>query len=70
MTKMKRVIPFLLSSLVVLPQVISAQEDQPNIVLVFMDNFGWGESVPTAVASFAVRLRPRSTGSLRHAGSV
>ena len=36
-------IPFLLSVLVFLPRVVSAQEDQPNIVLVFMDNFGWGE---------------------------
>jgi len=40
---MKRVIPFLFSFLVLLPQVVAAEETQPNIVLVFMDNFGWGE---------------------------
>jgi len=32
----------LLCSLVCLPTQVMAQ-DKPNIVLVFMDNFGWGE---------------------------
>ena len=29
--------------LCVVPQIVFAQAERPNIVLVFMDNFGWGE---------------------------
>jgi arylsulfatase len=34
---------FALLTLLLLPSTPLAQERQPNIVLVFMDNFGWGE---------------------------
>jgi len=34
----------------------ASAQDKPNIVLVFMDNFGWG----TVAVSSAVRRRPDS----------
>ncbi len=42
-----------------------AQGSKPNIVLVFMDNFGWGEpGFNGAVGSFGERRRRDSTGWL------
>ena len=35
--------------------------DKPNIVLVFMDNFGWGEPGFNGAALSAGRRRPDST---------
>jgi arylsulfatase len=40
---MKRVFILASFALAVAPLPTFAQEEQPNIVLVFMDNFGWGE---------------------------
>jgi len=40
---MRRVSVFALLPLLLLPSTALAQDRQPNIVLVFMDNFGWGE---------------------------
>jgi arylsulfatase len=40
---MKIVLILCAFALAVAPQPTFAQEEQPNIVLVFMDNFGWGE---------------------------
>ena len=34
--------PFIIAAFVFLPSAAQA-ENKPNIVLVFMDNFGWGE---------------------------
>jgi arylsulfatase len=40
---MKRALLFAAFAFAVAPQPTFAQEERPNIVLVFMDNFGWGE---------------------------
>ena len=48
-------------ALCVAPPTRFAQDEQPNIVLVFMDNFGWGELARTAAAS---------SGALRHPESM
>ena len=40
---MKLALTLLISVLCVGASPVSAQNDQPNVVLVFMDNFGWGE---------------------------
>ena len=40
---MKRVFILASFALAVAPLPTFAQEERPNIVLVFMDNFGWGE---------------------------
>ena len=40
---MRRASVFALLPLLLLPSTALAQDRQPNIVLVFMDNFGWGE---------------------------
>ena len=40
-----------------------AQQEKPNIVLIFMDNFGWGELGTYGAASYAVRRRLGSTVS-------
>ena len=33
----------LLASLLLLNPIVAIASDKPNIVLVFLDNFGWGE---------------------------
>jgi arylsulfatase len=40
---MNRTISFLLAALLCLLAPFAKAEDNPNIVLVFLDNFGWGE---------------------------
>ncbi len=40
---MKRALVFATLSVGLSPLTAFAQADRPNIVLVFMDNFGWGE---------------------------
>ncbi len=46
MTKSTRNLALSLLALIVLspaPEPAAAQDGRPNVVLVFMDNFGWGE---------------------------
>ncbi|MGI9629323.1 MAG: arylsulfatase [Longimicrobiales bacterium] len=40
---MKMIRALLLASLFVFPSTAWGQDEQPNVVLIFMDNFGWGE---------------------------
>ncbi len=40
---MKKILYSILFSISIVTQAASAQAEKPNIVLVFMDNFGWGE---------------------------
>jgi hypothetical protein len=40
---MKKILVLVFLAFSLLPIVAYAQDQKPNIVLVFMDNFGWGE---------------------------
>ena len=41
--RFRKILTILLFVVIALPTGVLAKNDSPNIVLIFMDNFGWGE---------------------------
>ena len=61
---MRRASVFALLPLLLLPSTALAQDRQPNIVLVFMDNFGWGELGSYGGGILRGAPTPRGTSAL------
>jgi hypothetical protein len=55
-------------AVLLLPQIAASQQTKPNIVLVLMDNLGWGEPGAFTGAASSAAHRLRESTSLRQKG--